>query len=107
MTEKPFDGHWNSDSYDSPLVPWENDIQTVRADKEEINFLENYLEWKNDRQLYPPVFSPTEYGNHLHNLRNEEIIESAIKYLDFYDKGIQVPSGVVQTLLEILRDEKK
>jgi hypothetical protein len=46
-------------------------LQTVRVDKEEINFLENYLEWKNDRQLYPPTFSPTEYGHHLHNLRNE------------------------------------
>lgn len=25
MSEKPFDGHWNSDSYDSPLAKWEGE----------------------------------------------------------------------------------
>jgi hypothetical protein len=71
-----------------------------------IDFLENYVEWANDRKLYPPTHSPTEYAEHLRNLRNSEIIEKALEMIGRYEF---VHTGwskeMIDKMAKILRDE--
>jgi hypothetical protein len=71
-----------------------------------INFLENYVEWANERKLYPPTHSPTEYAEHLRNMRNSEIIEKALEMIGSYENiGVPWHPDVIEKLAKILRDE--
>lgn len=75
-------------------------------EQDKINFLENYVEWANDRKLFPPTHSPAEYSEHLRNLRNAEIIDKALEMIGKYelsDKGFT--QEMIQRLAKILRDE--
>ena len=71
-----------------------------------IDFLENYVEWANERKLYPPTHSPTEYAEHLRNMRNSEIIDKALEMIGAYEMS---QSGwtreMVEKMAKILRDE--
>jgi hypothetical protein len=71
-----------------------------------IDFLENYVEWANERKLYPPTHSPTEYVEYLHNLRNYEIIEKALEMIGTYEmSGTGWSREMIEKLAKILRDE--
>ena len=75
-------------------------------EQERINFLENYVEWANDRKLYPPTYSPTEYSEHLRNIRNSEIIEKALELIGNYEMSeTGWPKELVEKMAKILRDE--
>lgn len=76
------------------------------ATESKIDFLENYVEWANERKLFPPTFSPTEYAEHLRNLRNAEIIEKALEMIGKYENlGTPWHPDMVEALAKILRDE--
>ena len=76
------------------------------ATESEINFLENYVEWANERKLFPPTFSPTEYAEHLRNMRNSEIIDKALQMIGTYEMSETGWSKeLVKTMAKILRDE--
>jgi hypothetical protein len=75
-------------------------------EQEKINFLDNYVDWANDRKLYPPTYSPAEYSEHLRNIRNSEIIERALEMLGDYELSeTGWPKELVQQMAKILRDE--
>lgn len=77
-------------------------------EKSKVEFLENYVEWSNDRKLFPPTHSPTEYAEHLRNLRHSEIIEKALRFVNDYEQSTQGWSQeMVADLARILRDEKE
>lgn len=74
--------------------------------KSKIDFLENYVEWANERKLFPPTHSPTEYAEHLSNLRNYEIIEKALEMIGTYEMSeTGWPREMVEKMAKILRDE--
>jgi hypothetical protein len=75
-------------------------------EQEKINFLDNYVEWANDRKLFPPTYSPTEYSEHLRNIRNSEIIEKALEIIGNYEMSdAGWPQSLVEEMAKILRDE--
>jgi hypothetical protein len=75
-------------------------------EKSRINFLENYVEWANDRKLFPPTHSPTEYAEHLRNIQNAEILDHALEMIGKYEQSTQGWSQeMIQSLAKILRDE--
>jgi hypothetical protein len=73
--------------------------------QKDIQFLENYMDWVNSRKLDPPTYSPAEYGEHLANMRNAEIVDRALEMLEFYNKGIDWPTNMLDELTKILRGE--
>jgi len=75
-------------------------------EQDRIRFLENYVEWSNDRKLFPPTFSPTEYAEHLRNMRNAEIIDRALEMLGKYELSeTGWPREMIEQMAKILRDE--
>lgn len=71
-----------------------------------IDFLENYVEWANERKLFPPSNSPTEYVEYLHDLRNYEIIDKALEFLGQYEMSETGWSKeMVDKIAKILRDD--
>jgi hypothetical protein len=75
-------------------------------EEQKINFLENYVEWANDRKLFPPTYSPAEYSEHLRNIRNSEIIEKALEMIGNYEMSeTGWPKDLVEKMAKILRDE--
>jgi hypothetical protein len=76
------------------------------ATESKIDFLENYVEWANERKLFPPTHSPTEYAEHLRNLRNSEIIEKALEMIGTYELSeTGWPREMIEKMAKILRDE--
>jgi hypothetical protein len=76
------------------------------TEQDKINFLENYVEWANERKMFPPKHTPAEYSEYLHHLRNGEIIEKALEMIgkyEFADTGW--PKDMIDKLAKILRDE--
>lgn len=75
-------------------------------EQDKVQFLENYVEWANDRKLFPPTHSPTEYAEHLRNMRNCEIIEKALEMIGKYELSeTGWPREMVEKMAKILRDE--
>jgi hypothetical protein len=76
------------------------------ATESKIDFLENYVEWANERKLFPPTFSPTEYAEHLRNMRNSDIIDRALEMVGAYEMSeTGWPREMVEKMAKILRDE--
>ena len=74
--------------------------------KSKIDFLENYVEWANERKHFPPTHSPTEYAEQLRNLRNSEIIEKALEMIGTYELSeTGWPREKIEKMAKILRDE--
>lgn len=76
------------------------------TEQERINFLENYVEWANERKLFPPTHSPAEYAEHLRNIRNSEIIDKALEMIGKYEESrVGWSQEMIADLARILRDE--
>lgn len=73
--------------------------------KNEIEFLEDYLAWKRERDLYPQGTTPEEYMNYLKAIRNQQIINDALDMVENYNKGIPWDATMVESLYKILRGE--
>jgi hypothetical protein len=65
-------------------------------------FVENYLEWKTERQLFPPIYSPTEYAEHLENMRNAQAVDEALEMIGKYELAESWDKEMIATLKKIL-----
>ncbi len=68
----------------------------------DIKFLENYLDWKSEKTLVPPTWSPEEYAEHLEQAENAKRIEAAIAMIDKYNMGVDWEPAMVDSLKKIL-----
>ena len=72
----------------------------------QLKLLQNYQDWKAEKQLVPPTWSPEEYMEHLQNEQNAKRIEKAIEMIDEYNMGIDWQKEMVDSLRAILAGEE-
>jgi hypothetical protein len=73
----------------------------------DIKQLEDYNQWKIDKMLNPPTYSPQEYALHIENEKNKEIIEMAKEYIKKYNSlGMPLPTEIIDRLEKILNGQE-
>lgn len=71
----------------------------------QLKLLENYLDWKAEKLLVPPTWSPEEYMEHLQQEQYLKRIDKALEFIDYYNKGIAWDKDLVDNLRGILAGE--
>lgn len=70
--------------------------------KTNVKLLQDYLDWKAERNLIPATLSPEEYAEYLQNVENARRIEKALEMIEKYNKGIDWEPAMVDGLKDIL-----